>query len=274
MPDPDLGRRVRTGAFDTNFHDRGQGGSVLLVHGSGPGATAWTNWQATLPLLAEDFRVLAPDLLGFGHTEFPAGHPTGTEVWARQVLDLLDTQGIGTADVIGHSYGGAVALHLAIHHPERVRRLVLSGSVGTPFPVTPELAAVWGYSPSAANMRRLLELFAYDSTRVSDDLVALRHQASIRDDRHQRYAALFAPPHQRWIDAATFPEAVLRAVPHPTLIVHGREDRVVPVAVAHTLSRWIGRSDLHILGRCGHSAPIEHGARFSRQVRDFLLEPA
>src|ERR1700694_2148687 len=145
--DPEIGRRVRTGPFDSNVHDVGTGAPVLLMHGSGPGVSAWANWRPVLPLLAQQRRVIAPDMVGFGYTDRPAGVHYGMATWVQQALDLMDALDLERADVVGNSFGGALALALAIRAPQRVRRLVLMGSVGVKFDITPGLEAVWGYEP-------------------------------------------------------------------------------------------------------------------------------
>lgn len=273
--DPELGRRVRTGAFETNVLDAGSahgGIPVLFIHGSGPGVSAWANWRLVLPVLAEQRRVIAPDMVGFGFSERPAGIAYTMDTWVRQALDLLDALDLPKVDLVGNSFGGALALALATRHPQRVRRLVLMGSVGVPFEITPGLDAVWGYTPSLEAMRRLLDLFAYSRALVTDELAQLRYQASIRPGFQESFAAMFPPPRQRWVDAMCSPEAAIRALPHQTLVIHGREDQVIPLANSLTLANWIPRAQLHVFGQCGHWTQIEHAARFSRLVADFLAE--
>lgn len=275
-PNPEIGQRIRTGAFHSNVHDLGSGFPVLLLHGSGAGVSAWANWRLLLPVLAQTRRVIAPDLLGFGYTDRPAD-PTDNahyrmEHWVQQAVDLLDTLGIAQADLVGNSFGGALALALAIKHPQRVRRLVLMGSVGVPFELTPGLDTAWGYTPSLANMRALLDIFAFDRSRVTDELAQLRYQASIQSGFQESFAAMFPAPRQRWVEAMQSPEAAIRALPHETLVVHGREDAVIPLSNSLLLSQWITRAQLHVFGQCGHWTQIEHAARFAQLVENFLSE--
>ncbi|MEZ5096433.1 MAG: alpha/beta fold hydrolase [Nocardioides sp.] len=275
---PELGRRVRTGSFETNVHDVGplgdaaSGVPLALLHGSGPGVSAWANWRLVLPALAEDRRVLAPDLVGFGYTDRPEGMRYDMDAWVGQVVDLLDSLGLTRVDLVGNSFGGALALALAIRHPARVRRLALMGSVGVPFPITPGLDAVWGYTPSLEAMKGLLDLFAYDRGLVTDELAELRYAASVRPGVQESFAAMFPAPRQRWVDAMASPEADIRALPHETLVIHGREDRVIPLAASLTLAELIPRAQLHVFGHCGHWTQIEHSGRFARLVADFVQE--
>lgn len=272
MSNPEIANSIRTGAFHTNVHDLGEGALVLFIHGSGPGVSAWANWRLVLPVLAQTRRVIAPDMAGFGFTERVPGAAYTMDAWVQQALDLLDALDIERADVVGNSFGGALALALAIRAPHRVRRLVLMGSVGVPFAITPGLDAVWGYTPSFANMRRIMDVFAFDRALVTDELAQLRYEASMRPGFQETFGAMFPAPRQRWVDAMASPEAAIRALPHETLLIHGREDQVIPMATSLTLSQWIPRSQLHVFGRCGHWTQIEHSARFARLVGDFLNE--
>ena len=270
---PEIGQSITAAGIRTNYHDSGGAGApVLLIHGSGPGVSAWANWRLVMPALAQQARVIAPDMVGFGYTERPQGFVYNMDAWVRQAVGLLDALGIERTDLVGNSFGGGLSLALAIAHPERVRRLVLMGSVGVPFAITPGLDAVWGYTPSVENMRAIMDYFAFDQGLMSDDLARLRFEASIRPGFQESFAAMFPAPRQRWIEALASAEADIRALPHQALVIHGREDRVIPLATSLTLSSWIQRSQLHVYGQCGHWTQIEHAARFARLVGDFLAE--
>ena len=270
---PEIGQSITAAGIRTNYHDSGGAGApVLLIHGSGPGVSAWANWRLVMPALAQQARVIAPDMVGFGYTERPQGFVYSMDAWVRQAVGLLDALGIERTDLVGNSFGGGLSLALAIRHPERVRRLVLMGSAGVSFPLTEGLDAVWGYTPSVENMRAIMDYFAFDQGLMSDDLARLRFEASIRPGFQESFAAMFPAPRQRWIEALASAEADIRALPHQALVIHGREDRVIPLATSLTLSSWIQRSQLHVYGQCGHWTQIEHAARFARLVGDFLAE--
>lgn len=269
---PEIGRSVLAAGRHTNVHDLGSGAPVLLIHGSGPGVTAWANWRLVMPTLADARRVIAPDMAGFGYTERQPGEVYTMDGWVAHAIGVLDALGIERTDLVGNSFGGAIALALAIRHPERVRRLVLMGSVGVPFEITPALDAVWGYQPSLEAMRGLLDLFAFDRSLVNDELARLRYEASIRPGFQESFGAMFPAPRQRWVDAMVSREADIRALPNQTLVIHGREDKVIPLQTSLTLSSWIPRSQLHVFGQCGHWTQIEHASRFARLVGDFLAE--
>lgn len=273
---PEIGTTVRAGGIHTNILTSGPAAAepVVLVHGSGPGVTAYANWRLTLPALGESLRAVAPDMVGFGFTERPAGVRYDIDTWVGQLVGLLDALELPRAHIVGNSFGGAIALHLAARHPERVDRLVLMGSVGLSFPITAGLDAVWGYQPSVEGMRELLDIFAYDRTLVTDELARTRYAASVQPGFQESFAAMFPAPRQRWVDALALPAATVAGIGHETLIVHGRDDQVIPLATSVQLHELLDRSQLHVFGRCGHWTQIEWAREFNALVTQFLTGPA
>lgn len=267
---PEVANALQVGDCTINYHDRGEGEAILLIHGSGPGVTAWANWRGVIPALAEKARVIAPDMLGFGYTRCPMDRPLDPDAWVAQLTGLLDALDIEKVSVVGNSFGGAIALAFALRHPERVSRLVLMGSAGLSFPLTEGLDKVWGYQPSLAAMRELMQVFAYDHGIITDDLVRMRYEASIRDDVQSRFAQLFPAPRQQGIEMLAVDEQALRQLPQPTLIIHGRDDQVIPLEASERLLRLIPHAQLHVFGECGHWVQIEQAAAFSRLLSDFL----
>ncbi len=269
---PEIGSSINAGGIMTNYHDQGAGAPVVLLHGSGPGVSAWANWRLVIPHLAKNFRTVAPDIVGFGFTERPEGISYDMETWLRHALDFLDAMQIERAHVVGNSFGGALSVALAIYAPDRVSRLVLMGSVGVEFELTEGLDITWGYTPSLENMRKLLDLFAFNRALVTDELAQLRYEASMRPGVQEAYAAMFPAPRQDGIRKICSREADVKNIEHETLIIHGRDDMVIPVSCSQDLFRCIRNSQLHIFGNCGHWTQIEHNRRFNQLVTNFLLE--
>ncbi|WP_179300676.1 alpha/beta fold hydrolase [Mycobacterium intracellulare] len=267
---PEVGESVIAGGIRTNYLAAGTGEPVVLIHGSGPGVTAYANWRLTIPDLAKRYRVLAPDMVGFGYTERPDDVSYGVQTWADHVVGFLDALSLPRASLVGNSFGGAIALRVATQHPDRVDRLALMGSVGVPFPITGGLDAAWGYQPSVENMRRLLDVFAYSRELVTDELAQVRYQASIQPGFQESFGAMFPAPRQRHVDAMATPDDEIAKLTHETLIIHGRDDQVIPLATSLRLLQLIDNSQLHVFGRCGHWTQIEHSAQFNRLLDEFL----
>lgn len=268
----ELGTQIEVRGRSTNVLDVGSGPPVMLLHGSGPGVSAWANWRLQIPELARKHRVIAFDQPGFGFTERRPGETYDVADWTAHVLGVLDTLGLDRVSLVGNSMGGGIALHVAAEHPERVNRLVLMGSVGVPFPITDGLDAVWGFELSLDAMRSMMDLFAFNRALVTDELARLRFEAASLPGVQEAYSRMFPGPRQRWVDAFVVPEQQLRALPHETLIVHGRDDRIIPLDTSLQLLELIDRSRLHVFGRCGHWSQIEHADSFNALIGQFLDE--
>ena len=267
---PEFGNSVTAGKIKTNYHDVGDGHNVLLIHGSGPGVTGWANWRTVIPPLSKTFRVLAPDIVGFGYTTRPEAGNYNLEYWMNHVVDFLDAIDVDRTSIIGNSFGGALALALAIKVPDRVENLILMGSAGLEFELTPGLDAVWGYEPSIENMHALVDLFTFDKKFLTDDLVRMRYEASIREGYQESYSRMFPAPRKSGITALSSSEIEISGIRNETLIVHGRDDKIIPLESSIRLHKLIDHSELHVFGRCGHWTQIEHNERFCELVINFL----
>jgi 2-hydroxymuconate-semialdehyde hydrolase len=268
---PEIANSLTLGDFTLNYHDVGAGDPILLIHGSGPGVTAWANWRGIIPVLSQNARVIAPDMLGFGYTQCPDQLKLTPAVWVESLIALLDALKIGKVSVVGNSFGGAIALALAKAHPERVNRLVLMGAAGINAPISEGLEKVWGYTPGLEAMKGLMEVFAYDHSIITDDLVRMRYEASIRADVQERFARLFPAPRQQGVAMLALAESDLAAIMHKTLLIHGLNDQVIPVEWSRRMHALLPNSTLQEFDQCGHWVQIEKAAPFTLAVSDFLL---
>lgn len=269
---PEIANSIQIGECTLNYHDQGQGEVILLIHGSGPGVTAWANWRGVIPTLSQQARVIAPDMLGFGYSQCPSDWKLAPQTWVSSLVGLLDALDVQRVSIVGNSFGGAIALAFAKAFPQRVQRLVLMGAAGLSFPLTQGLDKVWGYQPSLPAMRELMEVFAYDHGLISDDLVRMRFEASIRDDVQSRFAQLFPAPRQQGVEMLALAEDDLRALTLQTLLIHGRDDQVIPLEVSERMLRLIPHAQMHVFGECGHWVQIERASAFTRLLVDFLIE--
>ena len=263
-------RTVDAGGIETSYLEAGAGEPVVMLHGSGPGVSAMANWQHNIGPLAQRFRVLAPDIVGFGATERPDDVTYSLRTWTDQVWAFLDALGIANAAIVGNSLGGRIALQMATDHPDRITRMVLMGAPGVGMTLTDGLAALRAYEPSHDAMRDLLRnYFAVDPAMITDELVAIRYQASIADGAYEAYRAMFFDPRHAGSQLGITEDEV-RAITTPALLVHGREDRVVPMQVSVTMLGLLPNADLHVFSACGHWTQIERADEFSELVADYL----
>lgn len=251
-----------------HYHDHGAGMPLVLIHGSGPGAYGWANFSRNVAPLAERFRVICLDLPGFGRSDMkPAGVPI-PGWWAEVVGGLLDALDIERAHFIGNSLGGMITLKLALTRPERVARMV--PPVFTPWP-TEGIKSILGYyegnGPSLERLRAFAQQFVYDPRALTDELLRQRLERSL-DPR------IVANPPMRLTPGTVLEELWrdpgLTRLPHETLMVWGREDRVLPLDSAFVLLKQIPRARLWVLPQCGHWAQWEHAEEFNATVARFL----
>ena len=267
------GRRVAVSGLtaepiDTFYLEAGSGDPVVLLHGSGPGVSGRANWQHTIPGLAKHFRIIAPDIVGYGETSRPDDVVYSLSTWSDHVLGLLDALELDRVSLVGNSLGGRISLDIADRHPDRVSRMVLMGSPGVGMTLTDGLKALRAYEPSLDNMRALLlDYFAVDPSIITDELVRIRYAASV--ETFDAYRAMFFDPRHKG-NELSITEEQTRSIRTPSLLIHGREDKVVPPEVSWTMLHLLQDADLHIFARCGHWTQIERAAEFNELVAHFL----
>jgi pimeloyl-ACP methyl ester carboxylesterase len=266
-------RTIDAGGIETSYLEAGSGEPIIMLHGSGPGVSALANWQHNLPTLSQRFRVLAPDIVGFGATERPDDITYSLRTWTDHVWAFLDAHDIDKTAIVGNSLGGRVALQMATDRPDRISRMVLMGTPGVGMTLSEGLVALRGYQPSHDAMRDLLRnYFAVDPTMITDELVSIRYEASIADGAYEAYRAMFFDPRHSGSELG-ITESEARAITTPTLLVHGREDKVVPMQVSVTMLGLLPNADLHVFSACGHWTQIERADEFSALVTDYLARP-
>ena len=264
---------IDAGGIQTSYLEAGAGEPVVMLHGSGPGVSAMANWQHNIGALSQRFRVLAPDIVGFGATTRPDDVVYSLRTWTDHIWAFLDAHGIEKTAIIGNSLGGRIALQMATDSPDRITKMVLMGAPGVGMTLSEGLAALRAYQPSHDAMRDLLRnYFAVDPTMITDDLVAIRYEASIADGAYEAYRAMFFDPRHAGSELGITEDEV-RAIATPALLVHGREDKVVPMRVSVTMLGLLPKADLHVFSACGHWTQIERADEFSALVADYLARP-
>jgi 4,5:9,10-diseco-3-hydroxy-5,9,17-trioxoandrosta-1(10),2-diene-4-oate hydrolase len=252
---------------------------VVLLHGGGPGASAWSNFGANIPVLAKHFRILAVDQPGYGGSD--AGPVRGHYFThaADALAALLDELGVERVHLVGNSLGGGTATRFALRHPDRAGRLVLMGPGGlslnvfAPDPTEGvkrlmEFGAPPG--PTREKLAAFLRLLVHDPKLVTDAMVDERFAAASQPGALRAMAAMGAS----FMDPARMQEGLLWREAHllrnEVLLLWGREDRVNPVDGALLAMKLIRRVQLHVFGGCGHWVQLEKFDEFNRLAIGFL----
>ncbi|RZU74403.1 2-hydroxy-6-oxonona-2,4-dienedioate hydrolase/4,5:9,10-diseco-3-hydroxy-5,9,17-trioxoandrosta-1(10),2-diene-4-oate hydrolase [Micromonospora kangleipakensis] len=273
-------RVVRVGARDIAVTERGAGEAVVLLHGGGPGASGMSNYARNVDALAQRFRVIVPDLPGYGRSSKHIDQSDPFGDLAGAVRGLLDALGIDRAHLVGNSYGGAAALRLTLDRPDRVGRLVLMGPGGigtTRRPPTPGLKRLLAYyggeGPTRAKLERFIRAdLVYDGTAVPAEMIEERYQASIDPE------VVANPPLRRPAGLRTLlrmdllRDKRLSGAATPTLVLWGADDKVNRPSGGLLLAERMPRCDQYLVARTGHWVQWERPDLFNSLTAAFLSE--
>ena len=257
---------------------RGEVGTLVLVHGLAGNSRTW---QSVMPALARTHDVIAPDLLGHGESAKPMGdYSLGAH--ASGLRDLLAELDVQSATIVGHSFGGGVAMQLAYQHPELCDRLVLVGSGGLGREVSWLLRAVT--LPGAELLMPVL--FPRFVADRGTDVSRFLHRRGLRNPRlgevWRAYTSLAGAENRRAFirtirtviepggQTVSALDRLYLAANRPTLVVWGGDDRIIPVAHAHVAHEAIPGSRLEVLPGVGHFPHTEAPEAFLATLRDFL----
>ena len=263
---------------DLAYRMEGHGQDILLIHGIAGSSRTWAD---AMKRLAVEYRVLAPDLLGHGDSEKPTGdYSLGAH--ASFLRDLLGSLGIGRTTVVGHSFGGGIAMQLTYQHPEVCERMVLvsSGGLGREINAALRLLALPG-------AELVLPLIAPSFVRNGGDaLFAWMGERGIRSPRlaegWQAYSSLSDPASRRAFarelravvdyrgQVVSASDRLHLSAAYPTLIVWGDRDPMIPVAHARAAHAAMPGSRLEIFEGAGHFPHAEYAERFAEVVTDFV----
>ena len=273
-------RETEVGGFRLHYHEAGEGPALIMLHGAGPGVSAWSNFAGNISQYAQNFHTYMVDLPGFGGSGHPEAYDTDYLTYAANTLaEFMDQQGLTKAHLIGNSLGGSVAVRFVLDHPDRADRIVLMG------PGSALSIGLFAPRPSEG-IRRLMEFQAdktrdkmeaflrgmvFDQSLITDALIDERFAAATNPATGGGLAAMQkanANPanHERgelWRWAST--------IQHEVLITWGREDRTQPLDGAFVGFRLLPNARLHVFPKCGHWAMVEQRDEFERLTTDFLL---
>ncbi|RDI47203.1 4,5:9,10-diseco-3-hydroxy-5,9,17-trioxoandrosta-1(10),2-diene-4-oate hydrolase [Nocardia mexicana] len=262
-----------------HYHEAGVGNgpTIVLLHGGGPGASSWSNFSRNIGVLAENFHVLAVDQPGFGLSDKPTEHPQYFVHSASALKDLLDTLEItDRVHLLGNSLGGGAAVRFALDYPDRAGKLVLMGPGGlstnlfAPDPTEGVKAlGKFNVEPTRENLEAFLRIMVFDQKLITPELIEERFASAAAPESLAATRAM-----GKSFASADFEKGMLwrdaYKLRQPVLLIWGREDRVNPIDGALVALKTIPRAQLHVFGQCGHWAQRERFDEFNRLTADFL----
>jgi pimeloyl-ACP methyl ester carboxylesterase len=268
-------RRIDVVGTEANYVELGEGPPIVLVHGL---SGAWQNWLEQLPYFARSHRVIALDLPGFGGSPMPRWE-ISIPAYGRFLHDFCEKLDAGACAVVGNSMGGFIATELAIGEPDRVQRLVLVSAAGVTY---------------ARSRREPVEVLARMGTAAAPALFKFQMEGIRRPGlRSAAFKGVFHDPNglrretlfENILPAVRSPGYLaaittlvgydirdrLEEIEVPTLIVWGRNDRIVPVPAAFSYEKRIGSNARKVIfDQCGHCPQLERPVRFNRELEGFL----
>ena len=260
-------REIDVDGIRIHVAEAGEGRALVLLHGL---TATHANWEATIPAFADRWRVIAPDLPGHGRSGKPDA-PYSIDFYAGVIRSLGRELGVPEAVVIGNSLGGQIALELAISYPRWTRALVLAAPAGA-F-TAPVQALRWAVGAAARpEVLRVALPWAFERCVYDPSLPFCEERRRLLAERlaHEDYPSFARAIARSLRGALAAARQPVERVFQPTLVVWGREDRMVGVAGSRRLMRALPHARLTVLERCGHLPMLEQGERFNRAVEEFL----
>lgn len=249
--------------IDVAYVEGGRGFPLLMIHGSGPGASTAGNWARVLGPLSDRFRVHAMDLIGFGKSgRKPAPPYFDFDLWLRQCLAMCRRIEGDRFGIIGHSISGALAFKAAAREP-RVAAVLATGTMGAKFPLNEVTARTWTFPRDRAALIEAAKGLIHDHRLIDDAYLATRERILYGDPNYGAYFdSMFGGEKQRFIDATAVAPEDLAAIKARVTMMHGREDRGFPAdATSLVMARSMPQADIVLLGQCSHSIAMEYPAK-------------
>ena len=266
---------IQVSQINTRYWNLGdQGTTVILLHGLG---SCVETWMYNINALAQHHQVYAVDLVGSGRSEQPPATYSLTYL-AQFVRSFMDALGIERASLVGNSLGGGVVLQFALLFPQNVEKLILVSSLGLGQEITlmlrlATLPFVRMFSPSRSGTALTLKQSVYNPTLITNQWVELYYQIAARPGAWKALLALINANIDLFGVRREVYQAItsrLTTITAPTLVLWGRQDRVLPVAHAKSATNGLPNARLHIFDLCGHWSQFEHSEEFNALVLEFL----
>jgi 2-hydroxy-6-oxonona-2,4-dienedioate hydrolase len=275
-------RFVQTKKWKFHINEAGSGPPLILLHGGGPGANGWSNYQHNIGPLSRKYRVIVPDVPGYGKSDEFTDTDSVTDRQTESIALLMDALEIEKAALCGNSMGGLLTLNFAANYNNRITHMVTMGT-GLPSSIPLSMSPAGPgaglktllqtfRSPTPANFRLLCETMLFDSSFMTDELLEQRSQAALANQHHlDNFLHLIDSgkllPNAKEGAAVV---AKLAEINTPALVMHGRDDRVVGLEASLRIVSVLKNSQLMIFNRCGHWVQLERAEMFNRMLDSFL----
>jgi 2-hydroxymuconate-semialdehyde hydrolase len=257
-----------------HYLEGGAGLPIMMIHGSGPGASTLGNWRLVLEPLSQHFHIFAMDLIGFGKSGRKASPPYfDFHLWKSQCLALLERIPGDRVGVIGHSISGALALKLAAKS-RKVVKVMTTGSMGAVFMPNESTVRTWTFPKNREELRRAAEGLIYDESLIDEAYLKNREAVLFSGDYESYFGEMFGGDKLRFIDDTILSSSELGAIKADVLMIHGREDVGFPPELTLMLSKSLPAASVVLLGKCSHSVAFEHPRKFVALARMHFEEGA
>lgn len=265
---PPQGEFVNNGALRTHYLSYGEGPAVVMLHGSGPGASAWSNFKLNVDaVVAAGHRAILIDMVGFGYSSKPEGCDYTTKLFADNVKATLDHLGIEQCSLLGNSLGGAICIRLALDYPQLVTQLIMMAPGGieekeTYFAmpgIAKMVSAFVDGELDRSGLRKILQTLVFDSRHVTDELV------------EERFCILETQPADV-LSRMIIPNMAdeLAGLKCPVYGFWGEQDEMTPVSGAARFTRQCQNAQFTILSQCGHWVMVEYAELFNTYMSAIL----
>jgi 2-hydroxy-6-oxo-6-(2'-aminophenyl)hexa-2,4-dienoate hydrolase len=265
------GRTIDANGIRTRYFEDGEGEPVVLVHGGGPGADGFGNWQGCFDAFASCFRAIVVDMVGFGRTDRPdpARFVYSQDARTHHMIGFIEALGLSRVSLVGNSMGGCTALGVAMKRPDLVRKLVLMGSAGIKTDEVPAaLGPLMQYDGTAEGMRKVVRVLTHRDFEVDDAMV--RYRVELSNEPARRAALRAAMEWVRERHGLYYEDDDIRSVTTPTLVIAGKDDPIVTLAQNFRFLELLESSRGYFIPHCGHWVMIEHPQEFAEVTTRFL----
>lgn len=248
--------------MNVGYYFAGRGKPLMLIHGSGPGASSLGNWSRVLEPLGQQYKVYAMDLIGFGISDRKTEKPYfNFEMWIRQAKAMMDHIDAPEIGIIGHSLSAAIALSLA-SFDSRVSAVLTTGAIGAPFTATAATQRIWRCPNNRDELISTLGTLIHDKSIIDDNYINAREQVVFAPGYAEYFNEMFTGEPQQYVEKTTLSDDTLSAIGCPVIMLHGRDDIPFPHSSSEILSQKIKYADLQILNECSHSVAFERTRAF------------